>query len=104
VQFDRLIDGEDNLWIMTDDSHSEIVAAITFNFLTYPAGLRVLQLLFIGGGGFSDWGDELDRKLTKLATEKDCKCIEHCGRKGWKRTTEHMSYALEYFHYRKDLK
>ena len=88
---------------MTNDDHTEIVAAVTFNFLTYPAGLRVLQLMFIGGSGWKDWGDELDRKTTQLAEETGCECIEHCGRKGWKRTTKHMGYELEYVHYRKDI-
>ena len=103
-QFDRLIDGADHLWVMTNDDHTEIVAAMTFNFFTYPAGLHVLQLTFIGGSGFARWGDELDRKLTKLAKETDCECIEHCGRKGWKRTTKRMQYDLEFFHYRKEIK
>ena len=102
-QFDRLIDGTDHLWVMTNDDHTEIVAAVTFNFLTYPAGLRVLQLMFIGGSGWKKWGDELDRKMTQLAEETGCECIEHCGRKGWKRTTKRMGYELEYVHYRKDI-
>ena len=89
---------------MTNDDHTEIVAAVTFNFFTYPAGLHVLQLTFIGGSGFARWGDELDRKLTKLAKETDCECIEHGGRKGWKRTTKRMGYELEYVHYRKDIR
>jgi len=102
-QFDRLIDGTDHLWVMTNKSHSEIVAAITFTFWVYPAGLRVLQMMFLGGSGFKSWGDELNRKLTKLAKQNDCECIEHGGRKGWKRATERMGYDLEFVHYRKDI-
>jgi len=101
TQYDRLISGSDMMWVMTDDDHKEIVAAITFNIMDYPTGLRLLQLMMIGGTGFPKWGDELDRKLTQFGKETGCKGIEHCGRMGWKRATKKFGYELEYANFYK---
>jgi hypothetical protein len=75
-----IADRDMQLWVVVDKT--ELLAAAVTQILIYPKA-TVLDVPFVGGTGYADWGAKLNAELIAFATAQDCKYIRGYGRLGW---------------------
>ena len=80
--YKQLIDNEVHLWIAFDTEEDLIKGCVVTNFVYYPTGLKMLNILQLGGKNMEDWMEIVRPKITQWAKQNQCKGIEATGRKG----------------------
>jgi|TARA_R110000796_G_scaffold106751_1_gene217253 hypothetical protein len=104
--YKQLIDNEVHLWIAFDAEEDLIKGCVVTNFVYYPTGLKMLNILQLGGKNMEDWMEVVRPKITQWAKQNKCEGIEATGRKGvshwltkkdnnWKEDNIHFELKFE---------
>jgi hypothetical protein len=99
-----LVTGEQQLWIaMTNDDDAFIDGVAVTELITYPTGLKMLAIRYIGGENMNDWVwpglDIMDR----FARDAECQGIEASARFGFWKWLEGDGFARGFTMYEKML-
>ena len=104
--YKQLIDNQVHLWIAFDPEEDLIKGCVVTNFVYYPTGLKMLNILQLGGKNMEDWMEIVRPKITQWAKKNQCEGIEATGRKGvshwltkkdknWKEDNVHYELKFE---------
>jgi hypothetical protein len=104
--YKQLIDNQVQLWIIYNAEEDLIKGCIVTNEVYYPTGLKMLNILQLGGKNMQDWMEIVRPILTDWAKKIDCNGIEATGRKGvshwltkkdsnWKEENIHFELQFE---------
>tara|TARA_R100000544_G_C2226999_1_gene61470 strand:- start:3510 stop:3980 length:471 start_codon:yes stop_codon:yes gene_type:complete len=80
--YKQLINNEVNLWIAFNPDEDLIKGCVITNFVYYPTGLKMLNILQLGGKNMENWMEIVRPIITKWAKQNECNGIEAIGRKG----------------------
>ena len=103
--YKQLMDTQVHLWIVFDPKNDLITGCIITNHVYYPTGLKMLNILQLGGKNMQDWMEIVRPIITKFAKDNKCNGIEATGRRGvsnwltkkdnkWKE--ENIHYELQF--------
>ncbi len=77
------LSGQQQLWVVFDDQ-SEIVGAVTTEFIDYPAR-RILAVQFLGGKDLEKWISIISERVEPWAAQHGADGVEAVAREGfWK--------------------
>ena len=80
--YKQLIDNQVQLWVVYNTEEDLIKGCIVTNEVYYPTGLKMLNILQLGGKNMQDWMDIGKSILLKWAKKNNCDGIEAVGREG----------------------
>lgn len=72
--------GVSQLWVVTKSDYA--VGAFVTKVQQAPK-CKILDIEYLGGVNFTDWGIELMKQFEELAKEQGIAAMRICGRKGW---------------------
>ncbi|QVJ07749.1 hypothetical protein S1R3Y_000041 [Vibrio phage vB_ValP_VA-RY-3] len=78
--------------IATIFDNGGLIAAISFELITFPSGKKVLNIQGAGGSDMADWFEDIDKLANELAKKHDCTDVYIIGRKGWERQLKDLNY------------
>lgn len=87
---DAVLDGEAHLWAAFEDDR--IFGVTVTRFWQYPRK-KCLDVLFLGGGDWADWRDNMFDTLQQWASDSGCDAIESSGRPGFARVFKSRGYT-----------
>ena len=103
--YKQLIDNQVQLWVVYNTEEDLIKGCIVTNEVYYPTGLKMLNILQLGGKNMQDWVERGIEVMTKFAKENGCEGIEGVGRHGqwnwvknkpgWKKPASMYEYIFE---------
>lgn len=76
--------GAQNLWIIINIEDEQIIACATTQICTYPTGLKMLEVVLLGGSHKENWLDNGWKILESWARKNNCNGMQALGRKGLK--------------------
>lgn len=80
--YDQLLANEMNLWVVVDISQDKYIGCGTTQIITYPTGMRMLEIVHLGGNNHEVWIDKGWQILERWAKENACHGLQAVGRKG----------------------
>lgn len=80
--YKQLIDNQVQLWVVYNTEEELIKGCIVTNEVYYPTGLKMLNILQLGGKNMQDWMDIGKSILLNWAKKNNCDGIEAVGREG----------------------
>lgn len=87
------VSGTQQLWVAWSADHRAIRAVMVTQILTFPTGLRAVDVVIVTGEGRRDWVPLL-ADLEVWARAQDCALVQINARRGWAR--ELSSYRLSH--------
>jgi len=81
--YKQLIDNQCHLWITYNTEEDKVIGCAVTNFVYYPTGLKMLNILQLGGKKMQDWVEIGRPIITNWAKQNNCDGIEAIGRKGF---------------------
>lgn len=100
--FDKLIDGELQLWGIFDDER-ELLATFTTRVCQYRNS-RALSMDWVGGSQMKTWLPEVMERLKDFARSHGCTSLEGRGRSGWVRALKKYGWEPDYIAVKMELK
>ena len=82
--YSQLKNGVQHLWIIINIDNEKIVACATTQISTYPTGLKMLEVVLLGGSHKDNWLTNGCKVLESWARKNNCKGMQALGRKGLK--------------------
>ncbi len=80
--YKQLIDNHAHLWVVYDTEKDLIKGCVVTNFILYPTGLKMLNILQLSGKNMEDWMEIGKYILFDWAIKNNCNGVEAVGRKG----------------------
>lgn len=80
--YTQLKNGSQHLWIVIKPDTEQITACATTQMVTYATGLKMLEVVLLGGSHKDDWIKDGWKILEKWAKQNECDGIQAIGRKG----------------------
>jgi len=81
--YKQLIDNHANLWVVYNVKDDSVKGCVVTNFVVYPTGLKMLNILQLSGKNMEDWIEVGRPILDNWAIDNQCNGIEAMGRKGF---------------------
>lgn len=88
---EKLIDREIMLSVVFKDE--QMIAAVTFEQITFDTGKRVLNIQLAGGDYLDEWFAQMEQLANDLAKHYSCEDIYIIGRKGWVKQMKRLGYS-----------
>jgi hypothetical protein len=92
--FDKLIDGELQLWGIFNEER-ELLAVLTTRVFQYRNS-RALSIDWVGGSQMKSWLPAVIERLKDFAKTNGCKTLEGRGRSGWLRALKKHGWETDY--------
>ena len=90
--FQAIMAEQRTLWTVRSAA-GDTVAAFTTHVSSYPTGLRLLSLDFIGGKRMTDWLSNVSDRLDDYVADMDLAGIQHTSeRLGWDRVLRNIGW------------
>ena len=80
--YKQLIDSHANLWVVYNTNEDIVKGCVVTNFVLYPTGLKMLNILQLSGKNMEDWMEIGKPILKDWAERNNCHGIEAVGREG----------------------
>jgi len=100
--FDKLVDGELQLWGIFSDE-KELIAVLTTRVCQYRNS-RALSIDWLGGSQMKTWLPQVIETLKNFAKHNGCSSLEGRGRSGWVRALEKYGWEKDYIAIKMELK
>ena len=80
--YKQLINNQAHLWVIYNTEEDIIKGCVVTNFMIYPTGLKMLNILQLAGKNMEDWIEVGKPVLLNWAKTNNCHGIEAVGREG----------------------
>jgi hypothetical protein len=80
--YKQLIDNHANLWVVYNTDEDIVKGCVITNFVLYPTGLKMLNILQLSGKNMEDWMETGKPILFDWAKKNNCNGVEAVGREG----------------------
>tara|TARA_R110000765_G_scaffold377590_1_gene468483 strand:+ start:43 stop:504 length:462 start_codon:yes stop_codon:yes gene_type:complete len=80
--YKQLINNQAHLWVIYNTEEDTIKGCVVTNFMIYPTGLKMLNILQLAGKNMEDWIEVGKPVLLNWAKTNNCHGIEAVGREG----------------------
>jgi hypothetical protein len=80
--YKQLIDNHANLWVVYNVKDDSVKGCVITNFVVYPTGLKMLNILQLSGKNMEDWMEIGKPILLDWAKTNNCNGIEAVGSEG----------------------
>jgi hypothetical protein len=81
------------LWlVINDEADNRVKACIVTQGVTYPTGMKALEIIIAAGDSRKEWAHMVVETLEEWAIERGCNLLEIFALKGWAR--EFTEYKL----------
>lgn len=84
---DQIKNNEINLWIVISTEDDSIIGFGTTSIVSYATGMRMLEIVHLGGSKIDEWVDDGWKVLEKWAKDNGCHGLQALGRPGLKHVT-----------------
>jgi len=100
--FDKLVDGDLQLWGIFSDE-KELIAVLTTRVCQYRNS-RALSIDWVGGSQMKAWLPQVLETLKSFAIHNGCSSLEGRGRSGWVRALKKFGWEQDYIAIKMELK
>ena len=80
--YKQVLDNQVHLWVVYNIEEDLIQGCIVTNEVYYPTGLKMLNILQLGGKNMQDWMETGKPILLDWAKKNECNGVEALGREG----------------------
>tara|TARA_Y100001937_G_C7129672_1_gene336636 strand:+ start:2411 stop:2908 length:498 start_codon:yes stop_codon:yes gene_type:complete len=80
--YSDLINNHQHLWLAINTVNDTVMACATSQFIMYPTGLKMLDIVMLGGSHKENWLKDGWQVLENWAKDNDCSGIQCVGRRG----------------------
>lgn len=80
---DGLLTGMMQLWVLSNNGSGD--ASLITQVVNYPTGLKVCDVILLGGIESKSWAEFITSQLSKWAESLGCHSLQIIGRPGWEK-------------------
>lgn len=100
---DLVISGFMQLWVVTEGQ--EVLLSMVTQIMNYPTGLRVCDIILLGGKNIEKWLEFTEKNISEWALNTmNCNSIQLIGRKGWEKMLKKLNWNPMFSMIEKSLK
>jgi hypothetical protein len=89
---DSIISCLRQLWLLTDED--KILMSMVSQIINYPTGLKVCEVMLLGGKQSKEWAEFVTDELSKWVASIGCDRLQIIGRKGWEKVLKNWKSVL----------